>query len=177
MGNRAAAEPRVAVVGVGNEIMRDDGVGPQVIAELESHPATGSDEVRLYDAGTTAFLALEALSGCERAIVVDAIRTGAEPGTIREYRYVDGAFDGEAPEMTMHDVSFTEALEYAREAYDLPDDVLVLGVEPATIEPGTELSEPVDRAVPAVVGAILECLPGASTDGSNDRSERTVITE
>ena len=168
MGDRTAAEPRVAVVGVGNEIMRDDGVGPQIVAELECRPATEADEVLLYDAGTTAFLALEAMSGCERAIVVDAIRTGAEPGAIQEYRYVDGAFDGEVPEMTMHDVSFTEALEYAREAYDLPEDVLVLGVEPATIEPGTELSEPVDRAVPAVVDAILERLPVSTSDRSTD---------
>ena len=166
--------PQVAVVGVGNEIMRDDGVGPRVIAELESRPAAETDEVRLYDAGTTAFLALEAMSGCERAIVIDAIRTGGEPGTVQEYRFVDGAFDGEAPEMTMHDVSFTEALGYAEDAYDLPDDVLVLGVEPATIEPGTALSERVERAVPSVVDAILERLPVPESEESTDEILRAM---
>lgn len=216
--------PRIAVVGVGNEIMGDDGVGPKIVSLLDDPENTrlsvadaasfgdtppfgdddidaddvdvdadgdalddavdgarsiddvlSSDAVTLANAGTTAFLALEAMSGADRAIVVDAIRTGASPGTIHEYRCVDGSFDGDPPDMTMHDVSFTEALVYARDVYDLPDEIRILGVEPAAIEPSLELSAAVEAAVPRVVDAISDVVTEALTDESaTDRDPRTV---
>lgn len=150
--------PAVAVVGVGNELMSDDGIGPRVIDELGSASETQPPAVTLYDAGTTAFLALEVMSGCELAVVVDAIETGAEPGTIREYRYVDGTFEESPPEMTMHDVSFVEALDYGRGTYDLPDTVRIIGVEPATLAAGVGLSDPVEAAVADVTDTVTEIL-------------------
>mgnify|MGYP006273590141 FL=1 len=138
----------VAVVAVGNPIMGDDGVGAEVIERLEASGLGDRESVTLANAGTTAFFALEAMSGCDRAIVVDAISTGAEPGTVHEYRYVDGAFAGAVPEMTMHDFSFAEALRAGREAYEIPREVLILGVEPERIEMSMELSEPIAAAVP-----------------------------
>ncbi len=144
----------LAIVGVGNELVGDDGVGPRVVAALESALGTPPEGVRLCNAGTTGFLALEAMSGCDRAIVIDAIAADAEPGTVHRYRFRDGAFDGEIPEMTMHDVSFTEALRFAREVYELPGDVSILGVEPASLETRLGLTEPVERAIPAVIDAI-----------------------
>lgn len=146
--------PTIAVVGVGNEIMSDDGVGPHVIRRLGEKDIAPIDEVALADAGTTGFLALEAMSGAREALVVDAISTGATPGTIHEYRCVDGIFETEAPEMTMHDVSFTEALQFGREAYELPEEIRIVGIEPATVEPGLELSQPVEAAVPDVIDMI-----------------------
>lgn len=159
--------PRLAVVGVGNEIMRDDGVGPRVIEALDADSFDDRDEVRLYDAGTTAFLALEAMSGCEEAIVVDAIDVGESPGSITEYRFADGAFDRRPPEMTMHDVSFTEALHYASDTYDLPERVRIIGVQPDVLEPGLELSDPVADAVSEVTALITQHI---RTDGTNGKA-------
>jgi hydrogenase maturation protease len=149
--------PAVAIVAVGNPIMGDDGIGARVIETLESELADRED-VTLANAGTTAFFALEAMSGCDRAIVLDAIATGADPGTVHEYRYADGAFEGAVPEMTMHDFSFAEALQAGREAYDLPDPVVILGVEPDRIELSMELSDPIEAAVPALRERVLETL-------------------
>lgn len=151
--------PELAVVAVGNPIMGDDGVGARVVETLEESPLAERSDLTLANAGTTAFFALEAMSGCDRAIVVDAIATGAEPGTVHQYRYVDGAFEEEIPEMTMHDFSFAEALRAGREAYDLPAEVLVLGVEPARIEMSMELSDPIERAVSTLVDRIREEIP------------------
>ncbi|MFT4889869.1 MAG: hydrogenase maturation protease [Halobacteriales archaeon] len=155
--------PTVAVVGVGNPIMGDDGVGPKIIERLEGSPAGAADDVRLTDAGTTGFLALEAMSGAERAVVVDAVETGESPGTIHEYRYVDGTFETDVPEMTMHDVSFTEAMVAGRDVYDLPDEIRVLGVEPADVSIGDELSEAVERAATELTEVLLERIGGTST--------------
>jgi len=163
--------PTVAVVGVGNSIMGDDGVGPTIIERLEGSPAGAADDVRLVDAGTTGFLALEAMSGAERAVVVDAVETGEPPGTIHEYRYVDGAFETDVPEMTMHDVSFTEAMVAGRDVYDLPDEIRILGVEPADVSIGDELSGAVERAATELIDVLLERIDGAST--MSTATERT----
>ncbi|MDR5672179.1 Ni,Fe-hydrogenase maturation factor [Halalkaliarchaeum sp. AArc-CO] len=160
----------IAVVGVGNPIMGDDGVGKRVIDELETSSDERTNGVVLTHAGTTAFFALEAMSGCRKAIVVDAIETGAEPGTVHRYRYVDGAFAGEVPEMTMHDFSFAEALRAGRDAYDIPDELLVFGIEPARIEATLELSDRIERGVPELVDLVLEELATKSTriDGGDE---------
>jgi hydrogenase maturation protease len=58
----------------------------------------------------------------------------------------------------MHDFSFAEALQAGREAYDLPDPVVILGVEPDRIELSMELSDPIEAAVPALRERVLETL-------------------
>jgi len=147
-----------AIIGIGNRLLRDDGVGPRVIDALEGSQDL-PEGVRLFDAGTTGFLALEAMSGCERAIVVDAIQTGKEPGTVQEYRFKDGGFSEEIPQMTMHDISFTEALIYAREVYELPTDVRIIGVEPESLSTGLELTTPVTAAIPEILDRIARYEP------------------
>lgn len=153
-----------AIVGVGNRLLRDDGVGPRVIDALEETVDVPSEKIRLYDAGTTGFFALEAMSDCERAIVVDAIQTGQEPGTVREYRFKDGGFDEEVPQVTMHDISFTEALTFARDVYDLPDDVRIIGVEPGSLATGLELTDPVREAIPTILERIAGYEPTIDLD-------------
>ncbi|MGM0371590.1 MAG: hydrogenase maturation protease [Halobacteriota archaeon] len=149
----------VAVIAVGNPIMGDDGVGARVLERLEAGPEGDRPDLTLANAATTAFFALEAMSGCDRAIVLDAIATGAPPGTVHQYQYVDGAFAGEIPEMTMHDFSFAEALQAGREAYDIPGEVLILGVEPERVEMSMSLSEPIEQALPKLVARVREELP------------------
>ncbi|WP_135667539.1 hydrogenase maturation protease [Halorhabdus rudnickae] len=148
-------ETDVAVIGVGNAIMGDDGVGEQVIHALQDRSDERTEGVRLYDAGTTGLLALEAMSGCERGIVVDAISADGEPGSIYRYEFKDGSFDGESPPVSMHDISFAEGLSAGRKAYDLPGEILVIGVEPARIEMSVELSKAVAKKVPDIVDLIL----------------------
>lgn len=162
----------IVVVGVGSEIMGDDGFGPHVIERLQNSEYASNNAVEFVNAGTTGFLALEAMSGANHALVIDAVQTGSPPGTIQEYRCVDGTFVDDVPDMTMHDVSFTEALVYAREVYDLPEEIRILGVEPATIAPSLELSESVEAAIPDVIDIITDVLAktGAIDD---DRAEQT----
>lgn len=145
--------PAVAVVGVGNPLMGDDGIGERVVEELRE---TGLPPgVEATHAGTTAFFALEAMSGADFAVVVDAVETGeSPPGAVHRYRYADGSFEGAPPEVLMHDFSFSAALRTGREAYDTPEEIVVIGVEPATTETGLDLSDPVAASVPAVLDVV-----------------------
>lgn len=171
--------PAVAVVGVGNEIMGDDGLGPATIRRLEKSLLGSAEDVRLVNAGTTAFLALEAMSGATRAVVIDAVTTGTAPGEIQEYRCVDGAFEGPVPDVTMHDVSFTEALVAGRDVYDLPDEIRILGVEPESVSPGVGLSDRVRDALPDVAGLVLDEIDTADVTlptGVDDGAQREART-
>jgi len=143
-----------AVVGVGNPIMGDDGVGERVVEAFRDE-----DGVVATHAGTTAFFALEAMSGADYAVVVDAVAVeGAAPGTIHRYRYRDGSLDGSPPEVLMHDFSFSDALQAGQAPYDLPEELLVIGVQPADTEPGTELSDAVAERVPDVIEIVRETI-------------------
>lgn len=147
----------VAVVGVGNPIMGDDGVGEHVIEVLRDEGLP--DGVVATHAGTTAFFALEAMSGADYAIIVDAVAVeDAPPGSIHRYRYREGSFDGSPPDVLMHDFSFSDALQAGKDPYDLPDELLVIGVQPADTGPGTELSDAVAERIPDVIELVRETI-------------------
>ena len=139
-----------AVVGVGSMVMGDDGVGYHAVEALADRSLPAGTTVT--HAGTTAFLALEAMSGADVAIVVDALGIDEPAGTIKEYRLDRPSSD--APEVTMHDYSFTDALDVGDAAYDVPDEVYLIGVVPAELDPSVELSEPVSAALPDLVARI-----------------------
>lgn len=142
------------VVGVGNPIMTDDGIGKAVVEYLEDAGAVDPANLRAVHAGTTAFLALEAMSGTDRAVVVDAVDVDDEPGTVHRFRWEDGAF-GDHPDVMMHDFSFAEALTTAAGAYDLPEEIILLGVVPASLDPGLDLSPTLADRVPQIADAVL----------------------
>lgn len=164
------------VVGVGNPTMRDDGIGHRVVDELGDYPDLPAD-VDLHQTATASFLALEALSGADRAVVVDAVDDGADPGTVHRYRFRDGRFEGSIPDVLMHDLSFSEALQAGREAYEIPEEVVVIGVQPASLAVGLELSDLVEAAVPRVVTAVLAELDTVDSDTTDPyETEYTTAT-
>ncbi|SDF64161.1 hydrogenase maturation protease [Halorientalis regularis] len=147
-----------AVVGVGNPTRRDDGVGRAVVRRLEL-PA-----VETAFAGTTAMFALEALSGHERGVVVDAVADDAPAGTVGRYR-LDAPPDG-TPEVTLHDFTIADALRSCRSVYDLPERLVLVGIVPAAVEVGVGVTDPVAAAVPTAAALVrAECGLAPQHDG------------
>lgn len=139
------------VVGVGNPIMGDDGLGKRVVDTL----ADMDLDVEVGFAGTTAFLALELMQGADRAIVVDAIDVpDASPGSIHLYP-LNSHPDPDTPEVLMHDFAFSEALSIGECAYPIPGAVLLIGMVPERVEVGLTLSETVANRLPALVDRIV----------------------
>lgn len=147
-----------AVVGVGNPLCRDDGVGAAVVDRL------GDVDGTVRHAGTNAFLALEAIDGADRAVLVDALEVDEPPGTVLSLPFDGEAFAGDV-DVTMHDLSVAEALRVGGAAYDLPSSVWLVGVVPASLEPGTDLSPTVSEQVGAAVDRVRDLLAGTHADG------------
>jgi hydrogenase maturation protease len=132
----------IAVIGCGNTNKSDDGLGPEVIRILYGRDALRADSrVHLLDAGTDGMAVMFAARGCTTLIVVDACRTGAEPGTIFE---VPGhELETRLPHsFNLHDFRWDHAIHAGRKIYAeaFPKDVLAYLVEARSIEFGTGLS-------------------------------------
>lgn len=137
---------RTAIVGVGNSLMMDDGIGVHVARAL-ANTALPDDAV-VIDAGTDPDVAFD-LEGVERVIVVDAARGGGPPGTV--YRFDPlGGVGVETGRRACHDVGFLQTLRDIARTGEVPK-IVVVGVEPEAIEWGLELSSIVEASLPRVV--------------------------
>lgn len=144
------------VVGCGNILRGDDAVGPTLIRLLWHQGVP--DGVRLVDGGTAGMDVAFQMRGAERVVIVDAAATGAEPGTI--YR-VPGSELESLPDLTglhTHSFRWDHAIAFARWLLgpEAPTDITVFLIEAGGIEPGADLTEPVDAAMRKVANMITE---------------------
>jgi hydrogenase maturation protease len=146
----------IAIIACGNANRRDDGAGPEVMRALKAG-ALGIEapDVRLLDAGTDGMAVMFAARGCCSLIIVDACRSGSEPGAVFEVPGSELALRYE-PALTLHDFRWDHALHTGRAIFgeDFPDDVVVLLIEAGTVDFGLGLTPPVSAAVAKVAARI-----------------------
>jgi hydrogenase maturation protease len=142
----------IAVIGCGNPTRSDDGVAAEVLRLLA--PRAPAD-TKLLDAGTDGVAVMFAARGCRRLVVVDACRTGAEPGAVFEVPGAELADDG-GPALATHDFRWDHALAAGRRIYrdDFPDDVTVFLIEAHSLGFGIGLSAPVAASAHIVADRI-----------------------
>lgn len=136
------------IVGLGNPILGDDGVGWRVAEALSSRLDDPDIEIRFLSLGGLALM--EHLAGYRRALVIDAVVAGAEPGSVNLLGANELADRSSHHTASVHDMSLSAALELGtRLGLDLPGEIAVVGIEAAPeFEFGETLSEPVARAIP-----------------------------
>jgi hydrogenase maturation protease len=149
---------RILVIGLGNPLLTDDGVGLKVVERLEpllaDDPEVETD--REYRGGLRL---MERMVGYDRVIVVDAMQTGVSPGTILRFPATAMSSQHSA---SAHDANLPTALETGRRAgAALPADEAIecVGIEVEDVVTfGEDCTRAVQEAVPAAVGAVLEAL-------------------
>ena len=150
---------KTLIVGLGNPILGDDGVGWVVAEEVKKHltPDLPVDVDCLSLGGLSL---MERLIGYQRAILVDALICDDEAGTILVSK-LDELPDFSAFHLTsVHDMSLQNAMKLGRQlGADLPGDVIVLGISARQVyDFSEELSPPVMEAVPNAVQIVVELL-------------------
>ncbi|HKB93290.1 MAG TPA: hydrogenase maturation protease [Gaiellaceae bacterium] len=146
------------VIGVGNELRGDDAAG-LVVARLLERKVPDGMKVVCCEGEPVSLLA--AWEGHERAVVVDATRSGAEPGTIRRIAAHEGPLPPALGTSSTHLLGLADAVELARALGRLPATTVVYGIEGATFAAGSGLSDPVAAAAERVAAAVLRELNGA----------------
>jgi hydrogenase maturation protease len=154
----------VLVLGLGNILLRDEGIGVHVVRAMQDMILpTG---VELYDGGTAGFALRDVLANRPKVIVIDAIDAGHAPGTVLRLDPRDLA---ERPEvkLSLHEVSFAETLRAAERLGLAPREVVILGVQPQTVACGLDLSPQIAGLIPQIVELVraeLERTPQAEAD-------------
>ena len=147
------------VLGLGNTIMSDDGIGPVVIDKLHQELIL-CDELRLLDGGTLGLDLLPYLEGVQRLIIVDAVEIGREPGTVVRLAGEEVPLALET-KLSPHQMGMKDLLAVARLMDQLPPEIILIGVQPASLEMDTELTPPVAAAVPTLLAMVQAELAGA----------------
>jgi hydrogenase maturation protease len=135
---------RLLVLGVGNILLMDEGLGVYAVQELakEQWP----DNVEFIDGGTFTQDIFYLFQEYDRLLVLDVVRAGREPGTI--YRLTeDDLVKDESQSLSLHDIDLLDSLRMAEMLGNRPR-LLVLGIEPKTIDWAMELTEPLKEAFP-----------------------------
>ncbi len=145
---------KILVVGMGNLIYRDEGVGVHVIEEMKKMELP--PHVDLLDIGTSTMDLIAYLDGVKKLIVIDAMKAGQVPGTLYRCRPKDLLPKEEGP-VSLHEIGLLETLVIAKKK-GLEIDTVVIGVEPKVFDWGMELSEEVKDRIPDIIDAVLkEC--------------------
>lgn len=147
----------ILVLGLGNPLMADDGVGIAALERLRAEYLVPRG-VELADGGTWGMRLLPMLQDHSRVLFLDAIRTGRSPGTLVR-------LDGDAiprgvgvGKLSPHQVDLQDVLAAASLLGRVPSQMVALGVEPERVEMWVGLSPPVEAQLDALVAAAVECL-------------------
>jgi hydrogenase maturation protease len=138
----------ILILGVGNILLKDEGIGPFVIKELEKEKLP--PRVALLDAGTQILDTMLSQDRVEKLIIIDAVKAGGVPGTVYKFRPEDIERDTEVA-ISLHQATVLEALKILEIQDLLPKEVVIVGVEPNTIEWGLEPSDELKAKIPELI--------------------------
>lgn len=153
-----AEATRSVVLGIGNILNRDEGLGVHAVRALERHLGPGAG-VEAIDGGTIGLGLLGLVESCEHLLILDAADGRRAPGALIELRRDEIPLYA-GVKLSQHQVTFQEVLGLARLRGRLPPYLHLLGVQPADLSLGLELSPVVGAALPALLGRARDVLTG-----------------
>jgi hydrogenase maturation protease len=150
---------RILVLGVGNVLLSDEGVGVRVVEAL-ARRYRFPENVEVMDGGTAGMELLDTIARSHRVIVVDAVRTGRPPATrVRLAGEEVPAFF--RTRISPHQVGLSDLFATLQITGESPDSVVLLGVEPVSLETGLDLTPAVAAQVENLIDAVLSELEEA----------------
>lgn len=153
------------ILGVGNILLQDEGVGVAVTRLFREGDASLPPGTRVVDGGTLGLDLLPLIGDAGSMVLVDAVDLGREPGAITVLRddEIHGALAGH---LSPHQVGISDMIAAARLMGELPSRVSLVGIQPGTIAIGLDLTAAVAAAVPAAAALVLSELLSFGSDGA-----------
>jgi hydrogenase maturation protease len=145
---------RVVVLGVGNTLLMDEGVGVRVVEKLEAEYLL-PEGVVVIDAGTSAMEILEDLEDLDLLVIADAVFAHQEPATLvkLENDEVPAFFQRN---MSPHQVGLSDVLAALQFNDRAPKKTVICGIKPVSMQLGMELTPEVEAMVPAMLDMVLD---------------------
>ncbi len=155
--HRSSCE-KVVVIGVGNVLLRDEGVGVHVAQELKKKDLPSGVEV--HDGGIAGIGLLDFFPEASKVLLIDAADMNMNPGSIVRFTPEEIGVRREELRFSSHDVGLPEVLSLAVALGENPREVVIIGIQPKDISWGLELSPEVQASVPRAIEAILKEIMG-----------------
>jgi hydrogenase maturation protease len=151
----SARPSNILVLGLGNLVHADDGLGVHAIQRLVADPRVSPDVV-LMDGGTQGLSLLPHVADYTRLLVIDALDAGEPPGTIMR---IEGQALRHMPgKPSVHQLGFADLLSALELLGEMPEEIVLLGVQPLSTEWSAELTPPVTQALDPLLEAVMEQL-------------------
>jgi hydrogenase maturation protease len=152
-GGDNAPPKRIVILGVGNVLLSDEGVGVHVanrLMEMELPP-----NVEVIEGGTHGFRLMNIVTEADRLVVVDAVKGGASPGSIYRFDIKDAPSYPDVFKTSAHQIGILEVIHLSELVGRIPETTII-GVEPKSLAMGLELSPQVADKLPKVVETVLK---------------------
>lgn len=158
--HRADTSKRVVILGVGNLLLSDEGVGVHVANKLMEMELP--EGVEVYEGGTDGFRLMSVVTGADRLIVVDAVKGGGEPGSIYRFDVKDVPSMPDSYKTSVHQIGILEVIHFSEfVGKGKTPEATIIGVEPKSLEMSMELTPEVAAKVPKVISLVLETAKAA----------------
>ncbi len=144
---------KIVVIGIGNLLLMDEGIGVHTINELEKHDLPRS--IEMYDGGTGGFKLIDLMHGARRVIFIDAVETGKPPGTVTIFGSEEVLSIYKKKKYSLHDTDLMEVIKMT-ELLDDPPRIEIVGIQPKTISYGTALSKELTDSMPDIIITVLK---------------------
>ena len=143
---------KIVVIGIGNLLLMDEGIGVHTINELEKHDLPGSIEI--YDGGTGGFKLIDLMQGAARVIFIDAVDTGKAPGSVTIFTAEEVHSLYNKKKYSLHDTDLMEIIKMA-EMLGNPPMIEIVGIQPKIINYGTTLSNELAGSMSNIMNTVL----------------------
>ena len=143
---------RVLIIGTGNPLMRDDGIGPHIARELEKLKLP--EGVKAIDAGAKGLALIDMMREAPRVVLVDAVEMGLKAGMVKVFAPEDIRIDAEKRNLSSHEIGLPQVL-FMASLLGLSTEVSIVGIQPKDLGRGAGLSPDLQRAVPRILESVL----------------------
>ncbi len=151
LNNMEKPKVRTVVVGVGNLLLKDEGIGVHIARALQQMDIP--QDTKIIDGGTSPDLPYY-LKDTDKLVIIDAVKAGGKPGTV--YRFHPHDVNIESEEMvSVHELGLKQNLEMMRLMGSEPREIVIIGIEPKEIDWGTELSTELQQKMPEIINVVL----------------------
>jgi hydrogenase maturation protease len=130
----------VVVIGLGNVLLSDEGIGVHLIRKLSEHQDK-FPSVEFIDAGTAGMKLLHLIANRKKAVIIDCVKMGAKPGTIRRFTSDDVQSIKKLSHFSLHEVDILQVINLSKQLDECPGEVVFFGIEPESLGPGQNLTK------------------------------------
>ena len=152
-GETLSPPQKIVILGIGNILLSDEGVGVHVANELAKMDLP--PDVSVVEGGTDGFRLLNVITEADRLIIVDAVKGGAEPGSIYRFDVGDVRSCPSGFKTSVHQIGILEVIDLSGLIGKTPHTT-VIGIEPKSLEMTMELSPEIREKVPKIIELVLD---------------------